>query len=190
MSSADNDKLDKAQTSKITVDKVTLSPVKRVFGWVKQLVIFILFAIVITGVMDVWRGKDIPRDNLPDLKGVTLSGTDIDIDKLSQDQSVLVYFWGTWCPVCNFVSPAVSFASEYFPVVSVAMNSGADEKMVKYLEHKGYEFETINDSDNEIARDWSVQLTPTLMVFKDGELTHYTTGFTSLPGIWWRMLLS
>ena len=171
-------------------ETVALTPLRRVFGWLKQIALFTLFAIVITGVMDIWRGKDIQRDNLPDIKGMTLAGTDIDIVSLSQDQAVLVYFWGTWCPVCNFVSPAVDTMASMYPVVTVAMNSGSDDKMVKYLKHKGYEFETINDSNNDIARDWSVQLTPTLMVFKDGELKHYTTGFTSLPGMWWRMLFS
>lgn len=162
----------------------------RLWGWTKQLALFFVLATVFTTGVDIWRGKGIPKDNLPALKGVTLTGGVIDIDKMSQDGAVLVYFWGSWCPVCNFVSPAVSFASEYFPVVSVAMNSGSDDKMVKYLEHKGYQFNTINDSNNEIAREWAVQLTPTLMVFKDGELKYYTTGFTSLPGIWWRMLLA
>lgn len=182
----DNDK----DNDKNKLDTVAVTPLRRAFGWLKQIALFMLFAIVITGVMDIWRGKDIPRDNLPDIKGMTLSGTDIDIDALSQDQAVLVYFWGTWCPVCNFVSPAVDTMASMYPVVTVAMNSGPDDKMVKYLKHKGYEFETINDSNNDIARDWSVQLTPTLMVFKDGELKHYTTGFTSLPGMWWRMILS
>ena len=181
--------LDK-DNDKNKLDTEAVTPLRRAFGWLKQIALFMLFAIVITGVMDIWRGKDIPRDNLPDIKGMTLSGTDIDIDALSQDQAVLVYFWGTWCPVCNFVSPAVDTMASMYPVVTVAMNSGPDDKMVKYLKHKGYEFETINDSNNDIARDWSVQLTPTLMVFKDGELKHYTTGFTSLPGMWWRMILS
>ncbi len=185
MSRKDNNRVEATDS-----ESVKISLMRRVLGSGKQLALFMLLAMAFTGVMDIWRGKDIPRDNLPDIKGITLAGTDIDIKAMSQDQPVLVYFWGTWCPVCNFVSPAVDTMASIYPVVSVAMNSGPDDKMSKYLAHKGYEFDTINDSNNEIARDWSVQLTPTLMVFKDGELKHYTTGFTSLPGMWWRMLLS
>ena len=103
---------------------------------------------------------------------------------------VLVHFWGTWCPVCNFVSPAVNQMSAFYPVVTVAMGSGEDEKLRKYLQHQEYGFDTINDSDSKIARDWSLQATPTIMIFKEGELKHYTTGFTSLPGMWWRMLFT
>lgn len=174
----------------MSAEQVSISLPKRLLGWAKQLLLWLLLVIVVTSVVDIWRGKDIPRDNLPQLQGITLEGTEVDIGLLSQDQAVLVYFWGTWCPVCNFVSPAVNQMSAHYPVVTVAMNSGEDEKLKKYLQHQGYGFDTINDNDSKIARDWSLQVTPTLMVFKDGELKYYTTGFTSLPGIWWRMILS
>ncbi|ABV38152.1 redoxin domain protein [Shewanella sediminis HAW-EB3] len=163
---------------------------RRVLGWGRQLALLILFSMVFSAGLDMWRGKDIPRDDLPNISGISLKGESLDIAALSRDQAVLVYFWGTWCPVCNLVSPAVDVLSTSYSVVTVAMNSGADDKMVKYLKHKEYDFEVINDSSNDIARDWSVQLTPTIMVFKDGELKHYTTGFTSLPGMWWRMLFT
>jgi len=163
---------------------------RRVLGWGRQLALLILFSMVFSAGLDMWRGKDIPKEELPNISGISLKGESLDIAALSKDQAVLVYFWGTWCPVCNFVSPAVNVMATSYPVVTVAMNSGVDNKMVKYLKHKEYDFEVLNDTSNEIAREWSVQLTPTIMVFKDGELKHYTTGFTSLPGMWWRMLFT
>lgn len=174
----------------MNAEQVSISLPKRILGWIKQLALWLLIVLVLTSVMDIWRGKDIPRDNLPPLQGMTLTGVEVDIAKLSQDQAVLVYFWGTWCPVCNYVSPAVSQMSAYYPVVTVAMSSGEDDKLRKYLQHQGYGFDTINDSDSKIARDWSLQATPTIMIVKEGELKHYTTGFTSLPGMWRRMLLA
>lgn len=174
----------------MSAEQVSISLPKRMWGWTKQLLLWLLLALVVTSVMDIWRGRDIPRDNLPPLQGMTLTGAEVDIAKLSQDQAVLVYFWGTWCLVCNYVSPAVNQISAYYPVVTVAMGSGEDEKLRKYLQHQEYGFDTINDNDSKIARDWSLQATPTIMIFKDGELKHYTTGFTSLPGMWWRMLFS
>ena len=178
------------QTEQMSAAQVSVSLPKRIWDFAKQLLLWLIIALVVTSVMDLWRGKDIPRDNLPPLRGITLAGAEVDITTLNQDQAVLVYFWGTWCPVCNFVSPAVNQLSEHYTVVTVAMGSGEDEKLKKYLQHQGYDFETINDSDNTIARDWSLQATPTIMVFKAGELQYYTTGFTSLPGMWWRMLFA
>ncbi|OEF23401.1 protein disulfide oxidoreductase [Vibrio rumoiensis] len=174
----------------MSTDKVTKSRSKKLLGWLKQLMLWLLFAIVITTAMDLWRGKDIPRDNLPPLQGITLQGKSVDIATLSQDKAVLVYFWATWCSVCNFVSPAVNQISKYYPVVSVAVRSGEDQKLQQYLQYKEYQFETINDNNHRLSSDWSLQVTPTLMVFKNGKLEYYTTGFTSLPGIWWRMFFA
>jgi hypothetical protein len=80
-------------------------------------------------------------------------------------------------------------ASQY-SVVTVAMNSGSNEKLSQYLQHKQYDFPVINDAKGQLSHGWSVNVTPTLMVIKDGELQFYTSGFTSLPGMWWRMLLA
>ena len=99
---------------------------QRLLGWGKQFAIFLLLAFIITAVVDVWRGKDFPKDNVPALVGTTLSGEMIDIAELSKNQAVVVYFWATWCPVCSFVSPAVETLSAYYPVVTVALSSGED----------------------------------------------------------------
>lgn len=157
---------------------------------IKQLIIFMLLTSVIAIAVDWWRGQVLFNKPLPVLNGVTLSGDNIDIIEMSKDGAVLVYFWARWCPVCDFVSPAVNFTANYFPVVTVAMSSGDDVKMNQFLQYKDYRFNTINDNHNQIAQDWAMQFTPTLMVFNDGQLKHYTTGFTSLIGIWWRMLLN
>ncbi|QLE86540.1 protein disulfide oxidoreductase [Shewanella sp. Scap07] len=163
---------------------------QRIAAWVRQLLVFLFLALIITTTMDWWRGKDIARTNLPPISATSIQGQHIDVNALSFQQPVLVYFWGTWCPVCSFVSPAVNVMADNYAVVSVAMASGEDAKLNAYLQHHGYEFATINDSQNQIARQWSVQLTPTVMVIKEGEIKHFTSGFTSLPGMWWRMLVS
>ncbi|WP_083698123.1 protein disulfide oxidoreductase [Shewanella sp. UCD-KL21] len=163
---------------------------KKLLGWLKQILILIVFVMVITGLMDLWRGKDIQHDNLPELQGVTLKGERVDVLAMSQDKPVLVYFWGSWCPICSTVSPAVDTISGYYPVISVAMASGTNNDIQAYLEDKGYSFEVINDQQSELSNDWSVQVAPTIMVFNKGELTSYTTGMTSVVGLWWRLLLA
>ncbi|MCC4832696.1 protein disulfide oxidoreductase [Shewanella sp. 1_MG-2023] len=157
---------------------------------IKQLGIMLLLFLVVSTAVDLWRGKDIPTQDLPHISALDLDGNLVDVMAMSQEAPVLVYFWGTWCPVCNFVSPSVDILSDYYPVVSVAMSSGSDERLAHFLDDKGYTLSTINDKQSFLAREWSVQVTPTVMVFKDGELVHYTTGFTSLPGMWWRMVFA
>ncbi|WP_394202924.1 protein disulfide oxidoreductase [Shewanella waksmanii] len=163
---------------------------QRMLSWTKQLVSFLILAVVISAAVDWWRARDFPREQLPSMAAMSLQGEYVDVNALSFEKPVLVYFWGTWCPICSFVSPAVNWMADDYAVVSIAMASGHDAKLTAYLQQQGYRFTTINDNQNQIAQQWSVQLTPTLMVIKDGELKHVTTGFTSLPGMLWRMLLN
>ncbi|MBQ4891116.1 MULTISPECIES: protein disulfide oxidoreductase [unclassified Shewanella] len=161
---------------------------KKLLSGLKQLSIMLVLFILVSTVVDLWRGKDLPTESLPTMTAVDLNGDLVDVLAMSHDDAVLVYFWGTWCPVCQFVTPAVDILSEHYSVVSVAMSSGSDEKMKHFLSDKGYTLSTINDRQGFLSRKWSVQVTPTVMVFKNGELQYYTTGFTSLPGMWWRLL--
>ncbi|ABZ77826.1 alkyl hydroperoxide reductase/ Thiol specific antioxidant/ Mal allergen [Shewanella halifaxensis HAW-EB4] len=163
---------------------------RRLIGWVKQLLFMLVVLSVFSAALDIWRSRDLPKTALPNIQATTVQGQAVDLIAMSHEQPVLVYFWGSWCPVCNFVSPSVNMIADRYPVITVAMTSGTDEKLLKYLQHKGYDFAVVNDPSGELSQDWSMQLTPTLLVIKDGELAYYTSGFTSLPGMWWRMLLA
>lgn len=161
---------------------------QRLGYWLKQLLILLVLVSSVAWVMDKWRSRNLEVDNFPAISGVALGGEKIDVSTLSANEPVLVYFWGTWCPVCRSVSPSVESISASFPVVSVAIASGSNTEIGEYMQEYGYHFSVINDADNRSARDWSVHVTPTLMIIKEGKVVSYTTGFTSLPGIWWRML--
>ncbi len=174
----------------MTSEVAPKSMLSRVFNGAKQLAIMLVIFTLFSAALDLWRSRDIPTDNLPDLQAMTLNGNGVDVLAMSYQEPVLVYFWGTWCPVCSFVSPSVDIMATHYSVVTVAMNSGNSEKLAKYLAHKEYDFTVVNDEKGQLSHDWSVNVTPTLMVIKDGELQYYTSGFTSLPGMWWRMLLA
>ncbi|MCL1066591.1 protein disulfide oxidoreductase [Shewanella olleyana] len=171
-------------------DSINKTWVQKGLSGIKQLLIMLVLFLIVSTAVDLWRGKDIPTEALPAISALDLNDNLVDVMAMSHDKPVLVYFWGTWCPVCNFVTPSVNLLSEHYSVVSVAMSSGSDDRLTHFLTEKGYSLSTINDQQSFLAREWSVQVTPTVMVFKDGELKHYTTGFTSLPGMWWRMMFA
>jgi thiol-disulfide isomerase/thioredoxin len=98
-----------------------------------------------------------------------------------------VYFWGTWCPVCSFVSPSIDTISQHYPVYSIAMQSGNNKTLKTYMEIENYQFNVINDDNNRIANSLGVQVTPLVMVIDQGKLVHFTTGYVSLFGLWWRI---
>jgi len=156
-------------------------------SWLKQIVIFIFAFLVLSFIVDTWRTKDIDGQALPSLTGMTIYNESVDLKALSFEQPVLVYFWGTWCPVCSIVSPSVDTISQYYPTYSIAMQSGDNETLKAYMSAEEYQFTVINDDDNQLAQSLGVQVTPLVMVIHQGKLVNYTTGYVSLFGLWWRI---
>ncbi len=155
--------------------------------WLKQIAIFSVIFLIMSFAVDTWRTKDIDRQALPALQGKTTTNEVIDLKALSFEQPVLVYFWGTWCPICSVVSPSINTISEYYPTYSVAMQSGNNETLQAYMNEQQYQFNVINDNNNRMAQSLGVQVTPLVMVISQGELVNFTTGYVSLFGLWWRM---
>ncbi|HCQ8170749.1 protein disulfide oxidoreductase, partial [Klebsiella pneumoniae subsp. pneumoniae] len=49
---------------------------------------------------------------------------------------------------------------------------------------------TVNDPSGQLARQWDIQVTPTLVVISQGEVKSVTTGWTSSWGMRLRLWLA
>ena len=100
-----------------------------------------------------------------------------------QDKPVLIYFWGTWCPVCRQTSPSVQKIAQTsdYPVVSIAVSSGSNQDIQQYMQQKGLSFTTVNDQEGELFRNWQGQVTPSYAIIKDGNMVQ---GFTGIQPAW------
>ena len=77
-------------------------PKTKAARWIKEILTFILIITVVSIAIDAWRSRAMPSTNMPSLSFSTLEGDWVDIKKMSNDKPVLLYFWATWCPVCNY----------------------------------------------------------------------------------------
>lgn len=183
MASKSTDESNKA----IQADKAKPS---RLMKWIKEALLMGLVLIAVSTGLDVWRSQSMPQDAIPPLVTQSTTGEHIDLIARSHEKPVLVYFWGTWCSVCRFVSPTINWLDDSFDLVSIAVNSGDNRRLNAYLDHHEYGFTTINDNRGSLMQQWGISAVPSVFIIKDGEVSSITTGFSTPPGLWLRMKMA
>ena len=89
----------------------------------------------------------------------TFTTDNFETEVLGSDVPVLVDFWATWCMPCRMLAPVIEeIASENVGKVNV-------------------------DENPDLARKYRVMSIPTVLVFKNGELTATSVGVDSKENI-------
>jgi len=127
----------------------------------------------------------------PELETQLISGEQVNLKKMTEKSPVLVYFWGSWCPMCSYTSSAVTELSKDYPVLTIALSSGDDLEVEQYLLENNYQFPVINDADGIISNLWGVVATPTFFIINtQGQISYITTGISTLWGLKFRLWLA
>ncbi|WP_375320382.1 protein disulfide oxidoreductase [Aliivibrio logei] len=158
--------------------------------FVKEITKFAFFIILLVSAIDFWRSKDMPSELIPPLSINTIDDDWVDIEKMSHEKPVLLYFWGTWCPICNIVSPSISWLASDHQVVSVAITSGDNKRLSQFMNYKEYDFPVVNDSTGNISKEWGVTATPSIVIINNGKVSSITTGATTPIGLWLRLFFA
>ena len=176
------------------IDKTTEKPKRtaqqKALSALKTLLLYgLMFAIIYTAV-NWWRQPVMPAN--PQLQLTDYQGQSVDLASMSQDKPTLVYFWGTWCPICSVTSPTINTlaAENNYPIVTIAIKSGSDQELHSYLAKNNYNFTTVNDQEGAIFDDWQGQVTPSYVILKDGEMAQGLTGIQPLWSLKLRLWLS
>ena len=177
-----------------TIDKTTEKPKKtpqqKILSIIKTLLLYgLMFAIIYTAV-NWWRQPVMPAN--PQLQLTDYQGQSVDLAEMSKDKPTLVYFWGTWCPICSVTSPTINTlaAENNYPIVTIAIKSGSNQELHNYLNEHNYNFTTINDQEGAIFDNWQGQVTPSYVILKDGEMTQGLTGIQPKWSLKLRLWLS
>lgn len=158
--------------------------------FIKNIFLFASLFIIMSIMMDWYRKPTAPAQFEQQVQYDIQQQPKV-IAQLSHGKPMLLYFWGSWCHFCEFVSPNIQqFAEDGGTVLGVALKSGSQQEVQAYLEQKKYTFATLNDPTGEFSRAWDIQATPTILIIKDGKIINHTTGYTSYLGLKFRLWLA
>ncbi|WP_039978415.1 protein disulfide oxidoreductase [Shewanella decolorationis] len=157
--------------------------------WLKQLRDLSIIALVLYCI-SLYLQRDMITGQAPVLGGIAIDGSQLTLNT-AQTEPTLVYFWGTWCPVCRVTSPMVESISQDHKVISVAVASGSDSEIQRYMDEHQYHFPVLNDDDGKRSTQWGAMAFPAIYIIDpQGEIRFVTSGVTSTWGMKFRLWLA
>ncbi len=165
------------------MDKLALKKI------IKEILLFTISIFIISIVINYFRAPKVDNSILSQIKGVDINGKKIEINKNSFP--LIIHFWGSWCPVCTQEISNIDTVAKKYNLISIAVDSGDDEKIKHWLKDRGVNFTVINDRDGKIASRAGVKIFPTTLIFdKSGELKFSEVGYTTTVGLISRIKLA
>lgn len=160
-----------------------------ILSCIKHMMQTIGLVLVISLAVDYWR-KPIAPLHFADKPFTTLrQSSPSTLAQLSQQQTLVVYFWGSWCGICKHTSPIIQkLHEENVAVLGVALRSGSPTDVNAYLVQNTWTFDNINDEHGKWAQQWHVQVTPSILLIRNGQVVHSTTGLSSYWGLKMRII--
>ncbi len=143
----------------------------------------IVLLFIIANVVSYLKKPEVIDQTLPDLNVTLMDGTVRNLESYA-GKPLILYFWGSWCPICKISSPVISDLSQKYQVVAVAVNSGSDKELQSYMKAHDLHFPAVNDADGSIAQKFGVDTFPTTFIYSNkGSLVFTDVGYTSKPSL-------
>lgn len=157
-----------------------------------------LIFIAVLFVIQAWQGRDVPDGPAPAFEASWADGSRSTLATWRNRHPGKVtglYFWAEWCPICSTQEGSIDALHADWPVLTVAMQSGAPAKVAEVLAARGLDWQTAVDSDGRIAADYGLRGVPAFIVIApDGTIRSVAVGYTTEAGmrlrLWWAQLTS
>lgn len=157
----------------------------------KYLVIFIKYAVIFIiaiNFVSYYNSLDLNKDKLS-IKSFELINNSV--YKVNTNKPLVVHFWATWCPICALEEKNIQNLSKDYEVVTVAVQSGSNEEISKYLKENNLSFNVVNDEFSNLAQQFNIKAFPTTFIYdKNQNLKFSEVGYTSNFGLKLRVWLS
>ncbi|MEA3492171.1 MAG: protein disulfide oxidoreductase [Campylobacterota bacterium] len=156
----------------------------------KEIAVALLILFVVSNIISYLRKPRLKDESLPTTLFQTIDGEELSFTSY-EGKPTLVHFWATWCPVCKVELSNIERVSKKYQVVTVAVQSGDDNKIKAFMKERGANFTVVNDREGELSQQFSVELFPTTFIYNSGgELLFSEVGYTSTAGLLARMAIA
>jgi len=155
-----------------------------------KILLQIVFVFIVYILIRTWQSVDNIQGQAPVILATTLTNENIDSREF-QGKPLLIHFWATWCPICQFENNNIANLANDYQVITIASWSGGDNQVRQYLNDESLDFPiVIVDEDGEWANVFSVKGVPnSFIVDAEGEIQFIEKGYTSEYGLrlrlWW-----
>ena len=153
----------------------------------KELLIGAIILFVLSNVISYIRKPDLESTTFPLTKTELIDGSYFETRKM-EGKPLIVHFWATWCPTCKLEAPNIQELSTKYEVLTIAVQSGTDDALKKYMQENRYDFRVINDSHGNWAEVFKIGAFPTTFIYDaQHELSFTEVGYTTTAGLLLRM---
>lgn len=153
----------------------------------KEILIGLLILFVLSNIFSYIYKPDLESTSFPQTKSQLIDGSYFESTTI-QGKPLLVHFWATWCPTCKLEASNIQTLSKSYEVLTIAVKSGSDDALKKYMHENGYDFRVINDTHGNWAKTFKIEAFPTTFIYnKKGELSFTEVGYTTTAGLLARM---
>jgi thiol-disulfide isomerase/thioredoxin len=134
---------------------------------------------IVANIVSYIKKPEVINETLPNVQITLLKGETKPLSAY-RGKPLIIYFWGSWCPICKMSSPVIDALSKDYDVVTVAVNSGSDEDIRRFMKKRGLDFPVVNDEEGDLAGKFGVDTFPTTFIYNDkGSISFTDIGFTS-----------
>ncbi|OQX00226.1 MAG: protein disulfide oxidoreductase [Thiothrix lacustris] len=158
--------------------------------WLRWLAEFSVMALILFAVFS-WRTHGMLEGEAPDFELTALNGKQVHLDNY-RGKPVLLYFWASWCPICELQQGMVAGVAKDWQTVTVAFKSGSQEDVQRYVERKNItDWTTVLDNEGELAAKYGVNGVPaTFILDEEGVVRFREVGITTGWGLRARLWLA